>query len=96
MMGYVGIVLSDSLFSEVTIAPENDELYQHEADLYHERCYIVKTVNGCYAKIKVHYPEQGIYTNIVEYVYQSDGSRILTLPVSIEATSWGRIKALFR
>ena len=92
--GKGGILVADSLFESVTIAPENDELYQNNVDRYYNLCYIVKTSNGCYAKIKILYPKPFDTTNVVEYVYQPDGSRILVSPVPVENISWGRIKSI--
>jgi hypothetical protein len=86
---------ADSTYEELTTAPDDTGQYDWVEDFFLDTVYIVLTNDGHYAKIRT----LGVTIQskvIFEYTYQDDGTRILVDKVSIEATTWGRIKALYR
>jgi hypothetical protein len=87
-------IVADSTFEELTTAPEDPDRYFVIVYPYPNEVYVVRTEEGHYAKIRpIDLNASGEFT--FEYRYQDDGSRVLDDTVPVEATSWGRIKALY-
>jgi hypothetical protein len=86
------VLMSGMTWEEVTVAPGDTSLYYWDLPLYQDSTYVIRTGEGHYAKFRVLVP--GVF--YFEYVYQSDGSRVLDGTVPTQVTTWGRIKELFR
>ncbi|MBI4721089.1 MAG: HmuY family protein [Chitinivibrionia bacterium] len=90
---YATVAVIDSAFDDVTTAPEDSSAYVYDYLAFDFVTYVVHTAEGHYAKFHI---LQFIPLVIIEYAYQSDGSRNLDTSVPVDATSWGRIKALYQ
>jgi len=90
---YATVAVIDSTFDDVTTAPEDSSAYAYDCPVDFVHTYVVHTAEGHYAKFHI---LQFIPLVAIEYAYQSDGSRNLDTGVPVDATSWGRIKALYR
>ena len=90
------LVMVDSSFAELTTAPEDTSLYDWEWPLLMAATYVIRTTERHYAKFRI----LDLMIPMIEYVYQPDGSRILTngVPTGIaeHITTWGRLKALYQ
>jgi len=89
----LAIAPADSSFDDLTTAPEDTTLYEAVKVLLPDRVYFIRTREGNYAKLQVLSIGSGA---TAVYTYQDDGTRVLSGTVSVEATSWGRIKSLYR
>lgn len=88
------ICLPDSSFQDLKYAPEDTLAYGYEASAYPNVTYVVRTLEGHYAKFRFTVlTYQGM---IIEYVYLPDGSRKLFGEVATQRQTWGAIKALYR
>ena len=91
--GAVAVLIQDSTFDEVTVAPEDTTLYSWDLPAQVGATYVIRTTERHYAKFT---PLQLEPVPIIRYAYQPDGSRALIDPVPIEETTWGRVKALYQ
>lgn len=78
-------------FDDVIEAPSDPSVYVGELEAYILAPFVVRTAEGHYAKFIIWDTVAGY----IEYVYQTDGTRILSDKVPAEAGTWGRIKMLF-
>ncbi len=90
---YATIAIIDSSFDDVTTAPEDSLAYVYDYLAFDFVTYVVHTAEGHYAKFQI---LQFIPLVTIKYAYQTDGSRNLDTSVPVDATSWGRIKALYQ
>jgi hypothetical protein len=91
--GGAGVTMvGGSTLDDVLMAPEDPAVYVGQLDAYvFIHPYVVRTAEGHYAKFMILDTIRGY----IEYVYQTDGSRLLTPTVPTPVTTWGAIKALF-
>ena len=82
------IMYSDSIYEELTTAPNDTTLYTLAVWALDNQTYILRTRENHFVKFRVLVSG---YPLIIEYTYQDDGSQI----VPIEITTWGRIKAIY-
>ena len=90
-------VIPDTAFSALTSAPPDDSVeYPYTGWLwaYTNSTYVVKTQDNKYAKF--HFVYLGPSHPIIEYAYQSDGSRNLNQEVGTTNVSWGKIKLIYK
>lgn len=93
--GYPGelmLTVDDIPFEDIDLAPLSGNLYQA---VRLNRTYIMRTRDPLWAKVGVISINAG-GTVDVQYVVQTDGTRVLGIPLAVEPTTWGRIKALYR
>ncbi len=81
--------LPDSTFNDLKYAPEDTLAYDYYSPFVENSTYVIRTGDAKYAKIRFTqlYPYP-----MMEYAYQTDGSRMLFSPVAVESVSWGTIK----
>jgi len=79
-------------FESVTEAPADPAVYEGGIPFYWDRVWVSRTREGHYAKFRY----LADVLDLFEYVYQDDGSRSFTTPVTTDVTTWGRVKALHR
>lgn len=88
-------VITYSTFEELQYAPpDTSSLYGYYACAFESWTYVIKTREGNYGKFRLLH--LGGPYKIIEYVYQPDGSRKLFGDISVEKSSWGAIKSIFR
>ena len=85
------IAVSDTPYADLTEAPEDTSKYAGGVNVFPDEAYVVRTVEGHYAKFQVIFFEP----MTLEYVYQDDGSRSLSPGTPTEPSTWGRIKVLY-
>jgi hypothetical protein len=84
----------DSTLDGVTEAPADTMLYSNRLDIVLDGTYIVRTIDGLYAKFQMlTWDPYGLAD--FEYYVQMDGSRNLDSSVPTRRTTWGRLKALY-
>ena len=88
------ICLPDSSFQDLEYAPEDTLAYGFEVPAYPNVTYVVRTLEGHYAKFRFTVPT--FQSIIIEYVYQPDGPRDLFDRIGTKGQSWGAIKALYK
>jgi hypothetical protein len=87
----IGTVV-DTPLEQLAAAPEGLVPFGATAQL--NRTYVVKTGDNVYAKFAVRSMDwAGI---VIEYYVQTDGSASFGPLLPVEATTWGRVKALYR
>lgn len=86
------VLIADSTFDELTIAPEDTSLYVQDLPALLGQTYVVRTAEHCYAKFKILSLFPSPY---IQFAYQPNGSRILTRGVPVAPTTWGHIKTLY-
>ncbi len=80
----------DTALEELRVAPEDSSVYAGYSLARQDVTYIVKTVEGHYAKFRLILYDEPV--PVIEYYYQTDGSRILNATIGTEESTWGRIK----
>ena len=80
----------DTTLEELCVAPEDSSVYAGYTLARQDLTYIIKTVEGHYAKFQ--FIDLGGPVPVIEYYYQTDGSRILSATIGTEESTWGRIK----
>jgi hypothetical protein len=90
--GYI-LAVPDSLVENITTAPEDASAYHLDEIPVYNRAYVFKTEDGFYAKFAVRSELSG--NMIIEYFVQTDGTNVLVDPTPTQATTWGRVKALY-
>ncbi len=80
-------------FEEVDVAPDDGYGGAHRVQM--DRTYIIKTIEPLYAKLVVRAIRHDTAVD-VEFVIQTDGTRVLGPSLTVEPTTWGRVKALYR
>jgi hypothetical protein len=88
------VCLPDSSFQDLMYAPEDTLLYGFQAPAYPNLTYVVRTLEGHYAKFR--FTVLTLHSLVIEYVYQPDGSRKFFDEIATERQTWGAIKALYR
>jgi hypothetical protein len=86
------MVTVDTPFEDVSIASLIGSIDQR---VMLNRTYIIRTKDPLYAKLVVRSINEGLTVD-VEYVVQTDGTRVLGPALPVEQTTWGKIKALYR
>jgi hypothetical protein len=79
-------------FDSLTVAPDSGYVQTAAGLQYYN--YFLQTHEGYFAKVQM-LQDDGLQWPF-HYVYQDDGSRNLDTSVSVEPTTWGRIKSLYR
>lgn len=90
-------VVQDTTYADLTTAPPDDSTeYPYVGWLwaYKGATYVIKTQDNAYAKF--HFTYLGPSYPVIEYAYQSDGTRLLIDTVSTDSSTWGAIKQLYR
>jgi hypothetical protein len=88
------ICLPDSSFEDLEYAPEDTLAYSYDAPAYPNVTYVVRTLEGHYAKFR--FTVLTYQSMIIEYVYQPNGSRELFNRTATKRQTWSAIKGLFR
>jgi hypothetical protein len=88
------VCLPESSFQDLKYAPEDTLAYDFEAPAYPNVTYVVRTLEGHYAKFR--FTTLTLQSAVIEYVYQPDGSRRLFDEIATQRQTWGIIKALYR
>lgn len=88
------ICLPDSSFQDLKYAPEDTLAYSYEVSAYANVTYVVRTLEGHYAKFR--FTVLTYQSMIIDYVYQPDGSRELFNRIATKRQTWGAIKALYK
>ncbi len=84
---------ADSTYENLDSAPTDPDLYGSSEVAFVGDVFVVRTREAHYARIRV-LPFGSILN--LEYTYQDDGSPSFVPSVSVRATTWGAIKALYR
>lgn len=84
----------DSSYAELTTAPADTTVYSESVEIFSYGVYVIRTKEGHYAKLRIESLGGGGIT--IEYSYQDDGTRVLVRTVAVGATTWGRVKSLYR
>jgi hypothetical protein len=96
-----GVVVIDSL-ENVKLAPkvlstgEFEGQVEFQGQVYDPYTFVFRTNDGLYAKFAVRSVSTVCCGISIEYYLQTDGTRSFDPEVAVEASTWGRVKALFR
>jgi hypothetical protein len=84
----------DSTYEKLETAPTDMGVYANGLWPLWDDVLVVKTREGHYAKLQVLVPDGALLR--FRYTYQDDGTPSFTTPVSVRASTWGKIKSLYR
>jgi hypothetical protein len=87
-------VVPGSTLEIVTEAPSDTTMYWDMREVFLGTTYVVRTVDGFYAKFQITDWQPWLAANF-EYYVQMDGSRNLDSSVPVYPTTWGRLKAMY-
>ena len=85
-------MVPDTSFEDLCEAPENLDDYTSFVHAEPRITYVVRTVEGQY--VKFHFSDMSGPSPVIEYYYQTDGTRILRETIGTEHSTWGRIKKM--
>jgi hypothetical protein len=88
------LAVPDSTVENITWAPSDMKAYGIGAPPVYNRAYVFKTGDGFYAKFAFRSEYSG--QAIIEYWVQIDHTNILVDPTPTQASTWGRVKSLYR
>jgi hypothetical protein len=82
---------------DLTTAPEVLSWGELESPAPLDRTFVVKSGDGLYAKFAVRTVDsEGCCSVSIEYYIQTDGTPYFGPALAVEASTWGRVKALYR